>query len=366
MTIQKSNSRIEWMDVLRGLLILSVVIGHATGLFNRYIYQFHMGAFFFVSGYMARPERRTVPHTIYHRFMTTYLPIFSITILLALVYSALAHMGLYRVFMGESVFFGFRFIIEEFVLHGNQYVWWLGAAWFALVLFYASVLNRVTLYICGERYSFTYLLLGSLLFWVGYIHAETDGSNPLIFIAQFYFLLGTYVKNKKIIKDSYPVSIHWIGLSVTTLILYLFSRFNLTVDYPSLQFNHPVVDVAMALNGAAFCFFAANLLSKISVLKSMLQSLGKNTLPIMLFHFMLFNLGYWILYIFNVVPFEYLQNFTPTYEIGRIYWPLFTVIAVSGSILLWKLMMMLLPPEYFWDRKKISMIKSGPVFLLCL
>lgn len=40
------NHRIQWVDVYKGIVIILVVIGHATGLFNSFIYQFHVAAFF--------------------------------------------------------------------------------------------------------------------------------------------------------------------------------------------------------------------------------------------------------------------------------------------------------------------------------
>lgn len=46
--------RIEWCDIYKGIMIILVVIGHATGQFNSWIYQFHMAAFFFISGYSGR------------------------------------------------------------------------------------------------------------------------------------------------------------------------------------------------------------------------------------------------------------------------------------------------------------------------
>ena len=50
--------RIGWCDVYKGILIALVVIGHATGRFNPYIYQFHMAGFFFVSGYTCNTDRQ--------------------------------------------------------------------------------------------------------------------------------------------------------------------------------------------------------------------------------------------------------------------------------------------------------------------
>ena len=64
----KKSTRILWMDVFRGLLILSVVIGHTTGKFNAYIYQFHMGAFFLASGFTTKQDSRSLLETIYTGF----------------------------------------------------------------------------------------------------------------------------------------------------------------------------------------------------------------------------------------------------------------------------------------------------------
>ena len=48
--MEKKN-RISWCDIYKGIVIILVVVGHATGKFNQYIYQFHMAAFFLILGY---------------------------------------------------------------------------------------------------------------------------------------------------------------------------------------------------------------------------------------------------------------------------------------------------------------------------
>ncbi|MCI0597912.1 MAG: acyltransferase family protein [Beijerinckiaceae bacterium] len=70
-TSTSASGRIAWIDAARGLLIILVVAGHAiigiveAGLekkggllsdINFYIYTFHMPAFFFLSGLLARPS----------------------------------------------------------------------------------------------------------------------------------------------------------------------------------------------------------------------------------------------------------------------------------------------------------------------
>ena len=45
------KSRIAWVDVFKGIAIMCVVYGHIGFVYN-YVYQFHMAAFFFISGYL--------------------------------------------------------------------------------------------------------------------------------------------------------------------------------------------------------------------------------------------------------------------------------------------------------------------------
>ena len=56
-----NNKRFEWIDILKGIGIILVVVGHSnfsfakatTAMFiQKYIYSFHMPLFFFVSGYL--------------------------------------------------------------------------------------------------------------------------------------------------------------------------------------------------------------------------------------------------------------------------------------------------------------------------
>ena len=45
--------KIEWIDIMKGIGISTVVVGHMVGGFTgRFIYVFHMSLFFFLSGYL--------------------------------------------------------------------------------------------------------------------------------------------------------------------------------------------------------------------------------------------------------------------------------------------------------------------------
>lgn len=47
------NMRYIWVDWMKSILIILMVLGHSGSLFTPYIYLFHIPAFFFVSGYLS-------------------------------------------------------------------------------------------------------------------------------------------------------------------------------------------------------------------------------------------------------------------------------------------------------------------------
>lgn len=65
------------IDALRGALIVLVVLGHTTGLppnVHKFIYSFHMPAFFLLSGYLFNPDRSRSPAYIPEKFWRMVVP----------------------------------------------------------------------------------------------------------------------------------------------------------------------------------------------------------------------------------------------------------------------------------------------------
>lgn len=65
----KMEKRIEWIDIFKALAIVMVVIGHSTGKFNAYIYQFHVAAFFFISGYVSKMDKVSIGKELYKKLL---------------------------------------------------------------------------------------------------------------------------------------------------------------------------------------------------------------------------------------------------------------------------------------------------------
>ena len=54
MKIEKNRNRS--IDIMKGLLIVLVVLGHSQAPVHRFIYLFHMAAFFIISGYLWKDD----------------------------------------------------------------------------------------------------------------------------------------------------------------------------------------------------------------------------------------------------------------------------------------------------------------------
>lgn len=117
--------RIHWIDILKGIGIISVVIAHVVteGSVNRFIFLFHMPLFFYLSGYLYKPNPNYKQYFI-QKFQALMIPYFAFLILF---------------FVPQ---FGFRWPLSKpldalvlFLWGGSEFKGWLGAFWFVTSFF---------------------------------------------------------------------------------------------------------------------------------------------------------------------------------------------------------------------------------------
>ena len=67
--INSDSGRIAWIDMARGFAAILVMIGHSTAPehLRQWLYLFHIPLFFFISGYLFRPEK----HRDFQRFLVS-------------------------------------------------------------------------------------------------------------------------------------------------------------------------------------------------------------------------------------------------------------------------------------------------------
>lgn len=138
--------RIEFIDVAKGVTILSVILGHTipAGFVRTLIYSFHMPLFFFLSGFFFRPlprktlARRKSRQLLFPYFLTCLLLILGSLLLLILKGRA-----------GEIPAQAARLLFASFYASGTDIpapyvIPQIGAIWFLWALFFAFlILNRL-------------------------------------------------------------------------------------------------------------------------------------------------------------------------------------------------------------------------------
>ena len=346
----KSRERIRWVDIYKAIAIILVVVGHSTARFNPYIYQFHMAAFFFISGYTTDFKKRNIYETVRDRFRTLLLPFFIVFFLMISGEWMLEHLGIRDCFFApEFVYGGAPQSIIRLILYGENYAWFLSACWFLTVMFGIEVLHKLMDCLCAGRKT-VYMLMSAALFVCGYLIIKLHGGIrisifdvDLVCIGQLYFGIGKIVHDLDILEKirSRQIILFFLGC-LNAWLLYWFTYkcpVMVCVDYPSRIFNFPVADAAAALNGICLLFVAASVIERLRYISPLLIMIGRNTLGIVFFHFMFFKAGYLILYFIGEVPFSYMQNFIPTAEIGNKWWVLMVTVSISLSIICWNILL---------------------------
>lgn len=92
-----------WVDILKGILIIFVVIGHSWFPYSKYIYWFHMPVFFMISGYVFTPTKMNKEFfvALVERYM---IPCYSWNVICSLLLGSLSFGRLlFMLWGGESL-----------------------------------------------------------------------------------------------------------------------------------------------------------------------------------------------------------------------------------------------------------------------
>lgn len=347
--LSQKKTRIAWVDYYKAIVMVLVVLGHTTGLLNAYIYQFHMAAFFFASGYLDTTERKGWMKLVVDKFFSLWLPLFVFVLFYNGLDTLLAQNGWYT-FFHAGEFPGISFRLREFLFRGDCGSFFLGAAWFVMVLLGITLLQKVVLCLTGGRKSAAYLGTAVVLLLTGYwlIYNQNSvafGPFPLdlVFLGNFFFTLGAifrHIPGSTALAQNIRWRRHGILLCCHLVMMWYFAHFwNAVMDWPSRNFANPLLDVLAAMNGILLIWNLAVLVQLLPVpIQRIAAYVGKNTLGILLFHFFLLKCVLLLAYKAGAVSQEAVSLQVPPAELSNRYWLPIVLFAVVGSLLLWQIL----------------------------
>lgn len=174
---QENMARLSWLDILRGIGIIYVVIGHiySNHMIYNWIYSFHMPLFFIAAGYTYK--EKPVLEDIKRRIQTIIIPYFSFGLLI-LIYWQLIERRFRDSDMGFLDSLIGLFLGEYRYLDFNVHLWFLPCFFMTVVLF--NIFVRIPVKISGLRENGRKLayLISAVISFVFIITNVVDSSIP--------------------------------------------------------------------------------------------------------------------------------------------------------------------------------------------
>lgn len=331
-------NRIEWVDVFKGLLIISMVVGHATGYFNNYIYQFHMAAFFFASGYTINLKKRSLKEMFYHKAYTLLLPYLTAFVLFLILYKFVwfispdlnINMPFEKNVISNDIFWFFK----EFT-HGRVWISALGATWFLPVLFFSTLFAKL-LSIIIKKTSLSVVASFALSYIVFTIYPGQikwkEWNFDLAILALLFMEFGIIVREYNLIERINIKMKSFLFVASIIAFYYFANKLHVSMDWPSRKFGELWIDVFAVLNDVYLIIIIAQIIAKWKWLKQPIVFIGKNTMGILIFHFLSFKVGYFFLG-------ESIENFLPLRAFDMYQLFLCVFISIFVSVMLWEIIL---------------------------
>ena len=262
----KISERVDWVDFLKFIGILVVILGHINFPLNGFIYTWHMPLFFMISGFFIKFETSFKVFVVknFKRLMIPYF-IFSIA---GLFMEILKRYLLHRETLDYVHEIKGIFIDMDFAGLCNTYAFVL---WFLPALFF----SRIFLYFIKNKIpslplqSLVVVILFMVSFYVDLPFGLDNALNSLIFV-----YVGNIIFEKRL-----PNIL--VLLSFTVLVaIYLFG-FNLNLDMASKVYSNKFLNVIWTVSfvyGLIFCIKNIRLNSKF------IKIWGSNTMLLFILH----------------------------------------------------------------------------------
>ncbi|SMC26519.1 Fucose 4-O-acetylase [Andreprevotia lacus DSM 23236] len=324
-------------DLMLAIGIIFVLMGHShQPAFLFYpAYSFHMGLFFFISGYFFKPQSTLAGkwQFLRRKAQTQLLPYYALLLLFGVITLLLRHVGINvgSDMNADSLLWGPFGRADQF----NLYL----SAWFLLTLFLVNVAAGA-LY-SGQRQADLFILAGGtvLLYFMLDLGKQNVGDWRLQAIRSsfgfFFFGLGYFFRLYEAqIKPLLlrPAAVICLFVLTNMLIVH-FGNIGYSILLGNIGNDLVWVPIVGTLAIILQVYVLAHHLAQVSSEQSWLLLIGRNTFAIMIWHFAAFLLLNVMLHLLGLVRFDDLSNVYFRYEADRT-WMLYLLAGLFGPIAL--------------------------------
>ena len=286
--MNQKKQRESWIDIVKGLAIIFVVIGHVvtsyhnSGLLKEakafnfvcdFLYTFHMPLFFMISGYLAAKSQRDEPlgRAVARRCIVYGIPYVAFSI----------------------VAFGLKVVAAAVVNSKLEFVdlllipiYPISSLWFIYALLIISVLQLILKQLFDRKsYGYAVLLVSFLVkitaHWIGALEVVQNSgfAQCILFdVTQYWFWYVLGMWSVQILTEERRRKLSEISGVICSAITILF------VGVVYIVPSNVLLDAIMALVGTVLCCIWAMKIAQSRIYIYILEYLGAQTFPIYLLH----------------------------------------------------------------------------------
>lgn len=358
----KQNNRDTTVDLIKAIGIFCMVAGHCGAPFTKFIYLFHMAIFFIASGYCYKSTNSdnfsSLKKFVIRKLKTLWLPY----ILWTAIYSFSHNLFIMtNVYTNNPLLFQYisgknitttdywtlndmlKNILKAFIFHGRTQMG--GAFWFIITLMVLSIVyciidfaiksitkGKLNLLIQGVV-SVVFLSIGYMFSLSGHSFAGLER----VFSYYFLFFIGYVFKKHGISsmqRKAYIRAITFVGCLAILLILNNFG----SISLDSNSYVNPIYFLVASCAGWQLLYETSLFLCKINVIKKLLACIGRNTMAVVILHFLCFKIVSYIGVIYNGLPLCLVAAFPILFK-GGVWWIAYLIIGLTLPFVLslgWK------------------------------
>lgn len=338
------------MDIMKGIAIILMVMGHSGFYYTSFIYLFHMPVFFMISGYLFKLKNDADISDLYKyvlkKIKGIWLPAFIWSTVFICLNNFLLNIGVYtnqpEEILGKmSAIHGYmnvyeiiKEVIKAFVMVGRTELG--GAFWFFTTLFGITVLCAVIDFILSKlvrnekRKDMVHGVIATILClmgWASNFLNITHITLPVIFSCYILYFLG-YILKKYAFGESICALWAIMAFVILVIVYMLGGRYNLGLN----QYVNPLCMLLTSFSGWVLLSWLAERISN-SKRAYLFEVLGQNTLPIVIHHFWCFKLVHLIQIAIYRYPRKYLASF-PYLNADGLWWLCYTAVGVFLPVFL--------------------------------
>lgn len=335
----KDKTRNVQMDILRGIGIILVVLGHSGFPATHFVYLFHLAIFFIVSGYFFKEEHvknsESLKKFIKNKIKRLYLPFIIGNVICILWNNVFIDMNLYSI--STHKYYSLKDIVINIVkillFRGTTEM--LGATWFLQILFLITIGYACVEFILNKfnvKYKSLIQLIISIVFLLSGYYFSTKGIDLKIINVQaltcyILFDFGRKISKYKIqTKDSTKMVI-----MISSFILLVILNGLGTIELSQHEYTNPIYFIIVSIIGWYFIYELSYFVSKAKVMTYIFRYIGKNTMPILIFHFIAFKLVNGILVLIFKEDITLISRF-PILLKDSWWWVIYTLIGILISL----------------------------------